>query len=136
MVYLKQIAQAYKTVKDIAYDNYSVEFGHGKYDNKVFQLSKMTCDYENDYRVIYELVHYNTMILRVVYNFSTNHLIIQNGYGYSATDRNNINALLQEMGIKIIHASIKNECLKLNYNGKRVDEIIVSLISGKVLSAN
>jgi hypothetical protein len=119
MVYLKQVANAYKKVKDLD-GTCSVTFG-----KEHFALAKLVTDTDKDFRTVYELVHYNTLILRVVYNFTTNHLIIQNGFGYSSIDRNNMNALLQAMGIAFVQAQIRNGELMLSFNGKRTQEVII-----------
>lgn len=122
MTYLVQIDKAYHKIKP--FDNASVEFGKGEHGGFAFKLTKETVDESKDYRIRYELIHYGTLIVRVVYNFTTNHLIISLGDGYSQTDRNNINALLQSMEIYITNASIKKKELMLNYNGYRTKELI------------
>ena len=50
---------------------------------------------------IYELVHYGTLIMTVTY-FTNNTVLISSEFGYSNTDRDNMNGLLKLLGIKTI----------------------------------
>lgn len=120
MVYLAQIEHAYNMVK--GYEDGYVTFG-----KKTFELHKLTNNLNGKYIVTYTLLHLGTWILDVEYNFQLNTLTIRCG-GYSATDRNNINALLQCMEIYFTQASIKSGCLMLNYNGRRTKQITVKMI--------
>lgn len=116
-----QIEKAYKMTK--GHDFADVTFDHGH-----FRMIKNTYDNNNEFNVKYELIHYGTLILTVTFDFTHGNIEINNGHGFSQTDRNNINALLQVLNIYFVNASIKNGCLMLNFQGLRTNNVIQKML--------
>ena len=50
---------------------------------------------------MYEFIHYGTLIMTVTY-FNNDSVLISSEFGYSITDRDNMNGLLKLLGIKTI----------------------------------
>lgn len=120
MVYLKQVEKAYLKSKE-------KDFSEVKFGNNKFMLTRDVYNTNNKYIVKYEMYHYQTWILTVTFDFSHSNLSIELGHGYSASDRDNINSLLQCLEIYITQASIIGGCLMLNFNGYRTKLVSIKM---------